>query len=250
MSLLNFVKKEFNDRVESSNALAELSTISVLQYTDNKEVFKELYKDFNPYDLELTISPKTSTMLQSMECATCGRASLNALDEQEMLMRTLITNLVLKYKINVLGCFELYNDKVNLHCHMIINNVNDNKRRKIKQYIREYYKLFNNNVVNLKDIISYDKYRDYLIKDNYGDFFYATFNKTRTIQQIEKELLEKEEKEIEKHKLWEESISNDPIQWHKYTCEFTDCPICRWIGQCENVSESHPDQDHFYNECV
>ena len=56
MSLLNFVKKEFNDRVESSNALAELSTISVLQYTDNKEVFKELYKDFNNYDLELTIN--------------------------------------------------------------------------------------------------------------------------------------------------------------------------------------------------
>ncbi len=249
MSLSNFIKKIDNHECESL-PLAKLSQKSVIQFTDREDVFLEIYKMFNGYDLELTISPKTSNLLQSCECAACGRTKLISLDEQEQLMITLIKELVETYKVNILGCFEVYKDKIHLHSHMVINNVNDKKRTKIRKHIQNYYKIHNNIVVNLKGILSYDKYGEYMVKDSYGEYFYCTENKFRNIEDIEKEIIEKEQKEMELNKLKEESIYNDPIEWHKYTCEHTNCPICKWIGQCENDSQSHSDHDHFYNECV
>lgn len=249
MSLSNFIKKIDNYESESLT-LGETLAKSVIQFTDREDVFLEIYKMFNGYDLELTISPKTSDLLQCMECATCGRTKLRSLDEQEQLMITLIKELVETYKVNILGCFEVYKDKIHLHSHMVINNVNDKKRTKIRKHIQNYYKIHNNIVVNLKGILSYNKYGEYMVKDSYGEYFYATQNKCRSIEDIEKEIIEKEEKEMELNKLKEESIYNDPIEWHKYTCEHTNCPICKWIGQCENDSQSHSDHDHFYNECV
>jgi len=247
MSLSNFIKKIDNHEARVCS-LAKLSQNSVLEYTDNNDVFIELYKQFNGYDLELTISPKTSNLLQCMDCATCGRTALRALHEQETLLISLIEELVQNFKVNILGCFEKYKDNVHLHTHMIINNVNDKKRTKIRTHIKNYFNIHNNIVVNLKGINNFEKYGEYMIKDSYGEYFYASHNKVRTIEQIEKELIENEEKELLKHKLMEESLYSNPIKWHKYTCEHTNCPICRWIDSCENDSQSHPDQDHFNNE--
>lgn len=249
MSLSNFIKKIDNPKSESL-PLAKLSQNSVIQFTDRKDIFQEIYKNFNGYDLELTISPKTSNLLQCMECATCGRTALRALHEQEELMITLVKELVHLFKVNILGCFEVYKDKIHLHSHMVINNVNDKKRTKIRKHIQNYYSIHNNIVVNLKGILSYNKYGEYMVKDSYSEYFYATGNKCRSIEDIEKEIAEKEEQEIIMKKQKENCIYNDPIEWHKYTCEHTNCPICSWIESCENVSQSPHDRDHFHNECV
>lgn len=221
MSLNEFlIKKSFNGL---RSLPRQTSQPQLLQLEDNIEIIKELYKNFNEYSLEVTISPKSSEVLQRKACGTCGATSLMTLTEQEELLLKLVNELVIKFNLNVLGCLELYNDGIHLHTHMVIHNVKESKIRKIKEYIKIYYRLFNNVVVHINQIRNFVKYRDYLIKDNYGDFFYYIENKYRTIDEIKRDI---EEKQAQK-KRYEDELYNDPFAYHLYECDRNNCELCK-----------------------
>ncbi len=231
MTLFEYLIGNSNEKCIVS-PLAKLCS-EKLQYSTDSDLLDLIYKDFSPYSLELTISPKSSSVLHN-ECASCGSASLRDLDQQSEIMYSLLNGLLETYKINILGVTEIYSDGKTLHTHNIISPTPISIRNKIIRNIQSHYKLYNNYVVRLSPVMSLDKYHDYLKKDIDGGFAFHYYgeNKEYTEMKIQKEKLK--DAQIEKYKQEQEIIYSDPIKLHLHECEFTDCPICKWI-QDRNV---------------
>lgn len=223
MSLSNFLKSD--NYTEQSATLAKLC--SKLEYESNTTLFTQLYNQFPNYSLELTISPKSSPILLQKECGACGATHLCEIDKQNQLMDTLIEQLITKFKINILGVTELYKDNKNIHTHNIITPTPEKVQRKIKDYIKKYYDLHNNYIVNLKPIHDKYKYMEYMIKNNDFMYHYYNSNKEYSIDKILQEL-------DDKHQAKMESIYRDPIKLHLHECTFKNCPICNWISESRN----------------
>lgn len=225
MALLEFLNSNHDNFVHSV-PLAKLC--SKLEYESNTTLFSHLYNKFPNYSMELTISPKSSPILFQKACGTCGATSLREIDKQNQLMDTLIDELINKFKINILGVTELYKDNKNIHTHNIISPTPDKVQRKIKDYIKNYYNLHNNYIVNLKPINDKIKYMEYMIKTNDFMYHYYNVNKEYSLEKIQKEIDDKHQQKME-------VIYKDPIKLHLHECTFTDCPICKWISESRNV---------------
>lgn len=174
-------------------------TMQKLQFTKCTDTFKLLYSKFNNYSLELTISPKSSTLLRKDACCACGATSLRDVIDQIQIMETLFEKLIKNYNINILGVYELYGDGHNVHCHAIINNQDERIIRLMKNYIKNYYKLNNKNIINLSPIRNKDNYLKYLLKeqnsnhssDSLNHMFYYDENDENEIEYYEKEVFQK-----------------------------------------------------------
>lgn len=230
-----------NNRSKKSIGSPLASLCSKLEYSNDEDLFNFIYDDFPAYSLELTISPKSSSVLLQTECATCGRASLRDLDQQSDIMYTLLNELLGKFKINILGVTELYGDQKNIHTHNIITPTPISIRSKIIKYIKAYYDLDNKYVVNIQPINSTEKFKQYMQKGFYKDetfnFHYYDRNKNYSLEKVKKE--EHKEQQLIQYKLKQEQIYNDPILFHLHDCDFENCPICKWINDSENVSQSN-----------
>jgi hypothetical protein len=77
-----------------------------------------------------------------------------------------------------------------------------------------------------------------MVKESYSDYFYYIENPTRSIEVIEKQLLQTEQAKIEKKKLYENDLYRDPFKWHLYVCDRINCKLCQLIERSENVSQS------------
>lgn len=229
MSLSEFLTRNSNNKSSIPSVLAKVC--SILEHNNDTELFTELYNTFSGYSLELTISPKSSSVLQQPECATCGRASLRDASDQVVIMENLITELIKKFKINILGVIEEYKDGKHIHSHNIMSPVKEYKRKNIKEYIKSYYKLDNNYLVNIKPIQSKEKYKQYMLKETKYEYYYHNNNKELSIEKIEEEIENKKSKK-------ENQIYGNPIKLHLSECIFDNCPICQWIYGSENVSQS------------
>lgn len=214
MSLFDVLTKEsYDGHSFELRACPELlgETMQKLMYTEDDDTYCHLYNEFNNYAVELTISPKSSPRLFREACCACGTTKLLELHEQYDIMMKLIEELISKYKINILGTVELYKDKVNLHCHCIMNNYSENRKNNIKKYIKDYYQLYNPNVVNLNPIKNKLLFRDYLIKSPYGDYFYHNELNEKNIAFIEREV---RERKIQESK-------------NKCKCQIKECSWCK-----------------------
>jgi len=220
MSLSEFFIKNLNNKIEHSLPLAKLC--SKIELSDDFELFEILYNQFPNYSMELTISPKSSPILQQSECATCSRTSLREIHEQNDIMDKLLEELVDKFKINLLGVTEYYKDKKHIHTHNITSPIPERIRPKIKTYIKDYYELNNNIIVNLKPINSKIQYMQYMMKENDFSFHYHNTNKLYSLDKIEEEYREKPKPK-----------PLDEFQEHSITCCRTNCQICNWIS-CRN----------------
>lgn len=216
------------------------NTEHLLEYHDDPQLFEELYHEFNNYSLELTISPKSSPLLSVAACGACGATSILETSKQHDIMETLLEQLITKFKINILGVTELYKDKVHIHTHNVINNINMNAQKRLKKFIKNYYQLDNKIVVNLTPINSRLKYQEYMMKDFSYKFHYYNQNPEHLIDNRKENCYDKN---IKKNQRKLEIIYNDPIKLHKYECIFKECPICDWIKTNENVSQSNENED-------
>ena len=197
-----------------------------IEYFDQEDLFKELYNNFPPYSLELTISPKSSPILNQIDCSACGAHSLRSLDEQNKFMHELLEDIINKFKVNILGTTEKYKDNLHIHTHSIISPMPMNHRTRLRKYIQLRYELFNNILVNLKPIDYSDRFQEYLVKEPYCQYHYYNKNKLYNIDAVQAEMELKEKKELLK-------IYNCPILFHKHDCSFEICPICDWIEMKE-----------------
>jgi len=231
MTLFEYLIRNSNEKCIVS-PLAKLCS-EKLQYSRDIDLLDLIYKDFSPYSLELTISPKSSSVIHN-ECASCGSASLRDLDQQSEIMYSLLNELLETYKINILGVTEIYSDGKTLHTHNIISPIPISIRTKILRNIQSHYKLYNNYVVRLSPVMSLDKYNDYLKKDLEEGFAFHYYgeNKEYTEMRIEKEKIKQDK--IDKYQKEQEIIYSDPIKYHLHYCVFENCPICQWI-QGRNV---------------
>jgi hypothetical protein len=73
-----------------------------------------------------------------------------------------------------------------------------------------------------------------MVKESYSEFFYYIENPTRSLEVIEKQLLQTEEANIKKKKLFENDLYRDPFKWHKYICDRTQCELCQVIDDIRN----------------
>lgn len=220
-------------KMDCESDLAKDSQFFLDRFIDD-DLFSWLYNSkFNNYSQELTISPKSSPMLQKVACGACGATSLRELPTQEDLLIKLLTKITEKFKLNILGTIELYKDGKNLHCHCIINNLKENQKKKLKDYIKNYYHLYNRNIVNIQPIHSMLMFKKYMIKESYSEYFYHhtkdSFDKDVKTQLEHQEMLE--QKAADKLN----AIYDDPIKEHLHFCTYDSCPICDWIKQGRNV---------------
>lgn len=191
MSLSNFIKKIDNHGEHSSDlgrTMLSCSETNRLLYTNDIQTFNYLYNNkFNHYSLELTISPKSSYLFSQECCGACGATSTKDTNQQVKIIKDSIEKIIDKYNINILGVIELYKDGVTPHCHAVINNQSQSKIYKLKKYIKEYYNL-PSRVIHISPVVNRIKFREYLSKDPYGEFFYYDKNNEKPIQTIEKEI--------------------------------------------------------------
>lgn len=214
--------------------LGETMPNKIHMFNDTDLFIYKYNKYFNEYSFELTISPKSSPLLTERACAHCVRTKIKSLSDQEELIIKLISEITNEFKINILGTIELYKDNIHLHTHSIINNMKKSKLNKLKKKIYQYYSLDNKYIVNIKQIINIDKYREYLIKDTYQYYCYNELDN----HDIDQEIYQQELDKINNQKLKVlHDIYSDPIKLHLHDCIFSDCPICNWIKQSENVNE-------------
>lgn len=223
MSLSDFILK--SDNHEQSATLAKLC--SKMELEDDLHLFRELYNTFSNYALEMTISPKSSPILSKKACGACGATSLCDIEEQNKLMDSLLNELIIKFKINILGVTEFYKDKKHIHTHNIISSCTEKVRKKIKDYIKNYYNLYNNVIVVIKPISYKHKYLEYMTKELEFSYHYYNENKEKSIEKVKEEIENKEQQKLE-------TIYSDPIKLHVYECTFKKCPICQWISKSRN----------------
>jgi hypothetical protein len=224
MSLSDFIQK--SDNHEQNFPLAKFC--SKLELEDDIHLFNELYKEFNNYSLEMTISPKSSPILNQRACRACGATSLRDIDQQNKLMDKLLDELIQKFKINILGVTELYKDNKNIHTHNIISPCTENTRKKIKDYVKNYYQLYNNVVIILRPINDKKKYKEYMLKELNFQYHYYNENKERSLEKIKNEY---EQKQADR----KNKIYSDPILLHLNECAFDNCPICNWINKADLI---------------
>lgn len=215
-------------KMDCESDLAKDSQFFLDRFTDD-DLFSWLYNSkYNNYSQELTISPKSSSILQKQACGACGATHLRCLETQEDLLINLLTKMTEKFKLNILGTIELYKDGKNLHCHCIINNLKENQKKKLKDYIKNYYFLYNRNVVNIQPIHSMLMFKKYMIKEAFSEYFYHhtkdSFTKDVKLQLEHKEMLE--QKEADRLN----AIYDCPIKEHIAHCTYSECPICNWIS--------------------
>lgn len=199
----------------------------LLQTTYCIKIFDELYKNFNSYCIELTISPKSSPILnQAHNCPHCDSSQILHLEYQVILLHKLINRLIHVYDINILGVIELYSDKNNIHCHCIMNNQNPHKIKLIKNYIKKYYQALSSNksIVNIQEIRDRDNYRAYMKKDYLNmdpdpkynpidePFFYYNANDENNIEFYEQEIFKKKE---------------EAFKISKQHCTCIECDACK-----------------------
>lgn len=218
--------------MDCESDLAKDSQFFLERFQDD-DLFSWLYNSkFNNYSQELTISPKSSDILQKQACGVCGATQLRCKSSQEDLLINLLTKITEKFKLNILGVIEEYKDGKNLHCHCIINNLKENQKKKLKDYIKTYYFLYNRNVVNIQPIHNMLMFKKYMIKEAYTEYFYHhtkdSFSKDVKLQLEHQEMLE--QKAADKLN----AIYDDPIKEHVAFCTYDVCPICDWI-QGRNV---------------
>lgn len=227
MSLSGFLTRTRKMDCEAPT-LAKDSQFFLDRFNDD-DLFTWLYNSkFNNYSLELTISPKSSPVLQQTACGACGATSLRDLDDQEEIMITLLTEITDKFKLNILGSIEEYKDKKNLHMHCIINNIKESQQRKLKDHIKQYYNLYTRSIINLKPVHNMLMFKKYMIKDSYSEYFYHhTKDSYDKDVKIHLDNVEKQE-QIKADKL--NSIYECPIKEHLAHCAYAECPICDWIS--------------------
>lgn len=205
-------------------------------FDDDKLFIYKYQKYFNQYSFEMTISPKSSPLLFKEDCGACGANSILELHHQQEYIMNLLEEIVIKFKINILGTLELYKDKVHLHTHAIVNNMKESKLKRLQSYIKQFYSLDNKYIVNITKIRNYTKYKEYLIKDSYEYYSYHEIEKHDQDITLHSEILEKE-LELAKQRL--HNIYNDPIKLHLHECIFNECPICNWIkSRGSNVKQA------------
>ncbi|AXQ66296.1 MAG: putative replicase [Circoviridae sp.] len=205
--------------------LAKLS--KTIEKSDDIDLFTDLYTNFPAYSMELTISPKSSPRVLQDECATCGRKSLRDLSQQVDIMNTLLEELINKFNINLLGVIENYKDNKNIHSHNIITPLPEKVRPKLRKYIKQFYNLNNNIIINLKPITQPHKYMQYMMKDlldnEHYNYHYYNQNKSYSLEKIESEKYN-----YPKHQM-------DEFQEHSITCTRKQCQICDWISMLERL---------------
>lgn len=214
MSLFDNLRKISSDGKIVSPLGETIKKIVVqnLMYTSCDDTCQHLFEEFNNYSLEMTISPKSSPRLATAGCCTCGATSVQSLTDQHALLMTLINELIERFKINILGVVELYKDGVNLHSHCVINNQKQNKIKNIKKYIKDFYRLEGPSV-QLVPIRNREKYKQYLVKEPYGEYFYYAEYNEESMAHIEEIALEKVKKKNNKCK-----------------CQIIQCKSCKDVG--------------------
>lgn len=207
MSLYEFLRKKSYSSIVSTLGETMPKIETYLMYTSCDDTFEMLYKKYNNYSLELTVSPKSTPRHLQVGCCACGANTLKDVDQQVDIMMQLINNIIIRYKINILGTVELYKDKKNIHIHAIMNNHKPNKLKHIKKYIKDYYEL-GGPCVNLSPIRNRVKYCEYLTKEPYTEYFYFDLNNEKTIEKLEEE-------------------SQNNIKRNKCECQITECKYCK-----------------------
>ncbi len=230
--LKNFLSQKSHSIV---SPLGETMPKYINTFDDDKLFTYKYQKYFNEYSFEITISPKSSQLLFKEDCGACGASSILELHKQQEYLMELLEQIVIKFKINILGTLELYKDQVHLHTHAIMNNMKNSKLKRLEKHIKQYYSLDNKYLVNIKKIKNYNKFKEYLIKDSYEYYSYHEHELHDQDITTHREKLEQEQ-EILKQKL--HNIYNDPIKLHLHECIFNECPICDWIkGKGSNVKQ-------------
>lgn len=247
--LSNILKPQFViPKCDASLPLAKLAITQEIKTLSSQDEVEIMLSTFGEYDLEMTISPKSSNRLKSDACITCGyAASCCPTEDQYEIMVELMQELVNKFSINITTVYEYYKDKINLHSHSIINRISRNKITKIKNYINNYYEIYSPILVNIKPIKNIDYYKIYMMKDisdMIDDTYYPTYYTDNKINIKELSKI----KELDLRKLQQRFNPIDEFAEHQLNCIYDKCRICEWISRTERIGMDNTQLDEDSSE--
>lgn len=135
----------------------------------NESITYEDIYNFSSYDYAITISPKGSPIFRTYvkPCDKCKKGDIvkDNISTQWFKFVKLFDELEKQFKINFVICFEYYKDKQDIHCHGILRKSIGIDKRKIINYINNYFKVDNYILCDIREIGSFDKWCKYIIKD-------------------------------------------------------------------------------------
>lgn len=225
MSLYDYI----NIFKSETPALAE--SHSIIRYLSEDQY--HLLHQVDAYNIELTISPKGSPKINKL-CQTCYGSTPMSTEEQIQIMEQLIVTIYKQHFIKyIMGSYELYSDGINIHAHLMINNLTSKDTKKLKKIIYEHYDLRNEIIVKPKMVRSTESYINYFTKNPVRVLCIIKDKRRQQIIDNRKQKQQKttQEKQQKIERLKEQKM--DEYTEHLLTCtrDGTKCGLCKYSKQ-------------------